>query len=364
MAKELFNSDFYTLPEQVQINKDDIKTNTASIATNTADIAKLKDDIGKIKPNAWAERKFNIGDESGQFECTTYNPVIDINVPVNAQKTFTDKDTYSLTEPINSYSCSFSFNEQELGNIFTYAICVDPSFTLTDMVEADSMTKNGIILQNISGNNDGAFNSCNIYINCKQLTTEKIKIGEGYIEGISNAYDTSDSGIILSASVINYNYLKKSTASDIYLSKTDASNTYATMNALKPLQNTYFEADLTTAGLAKIQANATIGTSITLLKDTDFIENITNTDLSHRTVIFTLYRDDNEEVYISENIKLDIVDTTDYYSNNDQPHTWFTGLGVIKLGSASASGNNYLCYIAYDTTSTRGLMITPVQKLN
>ena len=136
------------------------------------------------------------------------------------------------------------------------------------------------------------------------------------------------------------------------------------MNALKPLQNSYFDADLTTAGLAKIQANATIGTSITLLKDTDFIENITNTDLSHRTVIFTLYRDDDEEVYISKNIKLNIAKTTDYYSDNDRPHIWFAGMGVIKLGSASASGNNYLCYIAYDTTSTRGLMITPVQKLN
>lgn len=159
-------------------------------------------------------------------------------------------------------------------------------------------------------------------------------------------------------------YLKKTDASNTYLTKTDASSTYATINALKPLQNSYFDADLTPAGLAKIQANATIGTSITLDKDTDFIESITNTDLAHRTVIFSLYRDDDEEVYISENIKLNIVNTTDYYSDNDQPHIWFTGLGVIKLGSASASNNNYLCYIAYDTTSTSGLMITPVQKLN
>lgn len=128
--------------------------------------------------------------------------------------------------------------------------------------------------------------------------------------------------------------------------------------------NTYFDADLTTAGLAKIQANATIGTSITLTKDTDFIQNITNTDLADKTVIFSLYRDNDEEVYISENIKLDIVNTTDYYSDNGQPHIWFTGMGIIKLGSALAANNNYLCYIAYDTTSTRGLMITPVQKLN
>lgn len=184
-----------------------------------------------------------------------------------------------------------------------------------------------------------------------------------YINSISTN-DNKQEHSILTAKAVDQYYLKKTDASNTYLTKTDASNTYATINALKPLQNSYFDADLTPAGLAKIQANATIGTSITLVKDTDFIENITNTDLAHRTVIFTLYRDDDEEVYISENIKLDIANTTDYYSDNDQPHIWFTGLGVIKLGSASAPNNNYLCYIAYDTTSTSGLMITPVQKLN
>lgn len=133
---------------------------------------------------------------------------------------------------------------------------------------------------------------------------------------------------------------------------------------LKHLEYSFFDVDLTTAGLAKIQANATIGTSINLVKGTDFIENIYNTNSAHRTVIFTLYRDDDEEVYISNNIKLDIVNTTAYYYDNDQTHIWFTGLGVIKLGSALASDNNYLCYIAYDTTYTESLMITPVQKLN
>lgn len=146
--------------------------------------------------------------------------------------------------------------------------------------------------------------------------------------------------------------------------KVDTNTANIATNTSNIATNTYFNADLTTAGLAKIQANATIGTSITLTEDTDFIQIITNTDLAHKTVIFSLYRDDDEEVYISKNIKLDIVNTTDYYSDNDQPHIWFTGMGIIKLGSASASDNNYLCYIAYDTTSTRGLMITPVQKLN
>ena len=73
---------------------------------------------------------------------------------------------------------------------------------------------------------------------------------------------------------------------------------------------------------------------------------------------------DDEEVYISEDIKLDIGNTTSYYSDNDQPSIWYTGIGVIKLGTAAVGGNNYLCYIAYDTTYNNGLTITPIKKLN
>lgn len=333
MAKELFNSDFYTLPEQVQINKDDIKTNTASIATNTADIAKLKDDIGKIKPNAWAERKFNVSGESNQqFECTTYNPVIDINVPVNAQKTFTDKDTYSQTESINSYSYSFSFNEQMLGNFFTYAICVDPSLSLTEIIEPDSISKNGIILQNISGSENGTFDNCNIYINCKELTTEKIKIGDGYIDGISNDDDTSDNGIILSASVINYNYLRKSTASDIYLSKTDASNTYVS----KQDYNNRFEKailTLTEAGFNKIKNMVEDeGTTITLNATSDFTEQVPPIDLNNMKEIKLNVRYGVESIYsdihLMPNSTID-----DYDALQDTSSYWYTGHAMFNLPS-------------------------------
>lgn len=197
-----------------------------------------------------------------------------------------------------------------------------------------------------------------------QLNKEDIKTNTANIQRLGDLSDTYHDQIQSLNTKVATNTESIDSIKQSYLLKSDASNTYATKNALKPLENSYFDADLTTAGLAKIQANATIGTSITLLKDTDFIENIYNTDRKHKTAIFTLYRDDDAEIYISENIKLDIVNTTDYYSDNDQPHIWVTGLGVIKLGSASASGNNYLCYIAYDTTFTRSLMITPVQKLN
>lgn len=148
-----------------------------------------------------------------------------------------------------------------------------------------------------------------------------------------------------------------------YLTKTDASNTYATKSAIKTLEYDYFDAVLTPSGFTKIQADVTIGNSITLFKDTDFTEDIYNIDLKHKTAIFDLYRN-NENIYISTNIKLDIGRTTSYYSDNDQPSTWYTGIGVIKLGSAADSGNNYLCYIAYDTAYNSGLIITPIKKLN
>ena len=340
MADTFFIEGLNTLPEQVQLNKEDI--------------TKLKDDISKIKPNAikpnaCEERKFNVINEDGSSsEITTYNPVTDINAPVNIQKSFTDKDTYSFSNAINSYSFFVSTT-----NIFAYVVCSNPTLTLNELLNNDliNTSKQGIIFIGKTTNDKINYE---LDINCQNIKTNKLTIGNHYISVIEDIYFTSNNNTLLTANAI-WKY---------YLTKEKASTTYATINALKPLQNTYFDADLTTAGLAKIQANATIGTSITLVKDTDFIENITNLDFTHRTAIFTLYLDDDEEVYISEKIKLDIANTTDYYSDNDRPHIWFTGLGVIKLGSASVSSNNYLCYIAYDTTSTRGLMITPVQKLN
>lgn len=361
MAENTIN-DFNTLPEQVQINKEDIESNTTNIATNTADITKLKDDISKIKSNAWEERKFKIDAGEGTFiDSTTCNPITDINTPLNSQKTFADKDTYSAEESINSYSYNFSFNFQTLGNIFTYVVCADPSCSIANILDLSGLTKKGIFLQKITSSDNGV--SCDLYIYCTDLKADKIRIEDGYIEHIANSDDSTDTGTILSASVINYHYLRKTQALETYLSKSDASNIYAKKSAINTLEYDYFDAVLTTTGFTKIQANATIGTSINLVKDTDFTEDIYNTDIEHKTVIFNLYKND-ENIYISTNIKLDIGRTTSYYSDNDQPYTWYTGVGVIKLGPAAIFGNSYLCYIAYDATYNNGLIITPIQKLS
>lgn len=321
MADTFFIEGLNTLPEQVQFNKENIKTNTDNIQR-----------LGNLSDT------YHDQIQSLNTKVSTNTANIATNTSNIATNT-TDIDNISKKVYDNG-TLSFQIEKEDSKNCFTFK---------------DNTFNTWIKIISKSNNYDWSIhtNSDKIYfyttLNCNVL-----RIKNGVEINYIYDYDSGSHFGLLTAGAIR----------DNFLSKTDASSTYATINALKPLQNSYFDADLTPAGLAKIQANATIGTSITLDKDTDFIENITNTDLAHRTVIFSLYRDDDEEVYISENIKLDIVNTTDYYSDNDQPHIWFTGLGVIKLGSASAPNNNYLCYIAYDTTSTSGLMITPVQKLN
>lgn len=316
MADTFFIEGLNTLPEQVQLNKDDIKTLNAKIDTITSNIANL----------GWELKTNSRGDKA-------YIP-----------KNFDENIPYSLTNITDSTQTSgLNIYKDSDGYVWSY---------LTIYIPADD---DFVGIWTGHDNTDGYF--CSLSMGVPNDKTTYLVVS--YIANSDCPQSLNNDTYKEDLTIATMGWANK-----YYLTKTDASNTYATINALKPLQNSYFDADLTPAGLAKIQANATIGTSITLVKDTDFIENIINTDLSHRTVIFTLYRDDDEEVYISENIKLDIVYTADCYHNNDQPHIWFTGLGVIKLGSALAYNNNYLCYIAYDTTSTRGLMITPVQKLN
>lgn len=308
--------DYNTLPEQVQINKDDIKTLKAKIDTITSNIANLG---WELKTNTSGDKNYipKNFDENIPYSLTN----ITDSTQASGLNTYKDSDGY-----VWSYLSIYIPSEDDFVGIWTGHDNTDGYFCSLSMATPNDKTT--YLVVTYIANSD-----CPQSLNKDTYKEDQTIATMGWV----NKY---------------------------YLTKTNASNTYATTNALKPLQNTYFEADLTTAGLAKIQANATIGTSITLIKNTDFIENINNKDLAHRTVIFTLYRDDNEEVYISENIKLDIVNTTDYYGGNDQPHIWFAGMGVIKLGSASAPNNNYLCYITCDSTSTGELMITPVQKLN
>lgn len=314
MAENTIN-EFNTLPEQVQLNKDDIETLNAKIDTITSNIANLG---WELKTNARGDKGYipKNFDENIPYSLTN----ITGSTQDSGLNIYKDTDGY-----VWSYLSIYIPSEDDFVGIWTGHNNTDGYFCSLSMATPNDKTTY-LVVTYIANSN------------CPQsLNSDKYK---------------EDSTIATMGWVNKY-----------YLTKTDASNTYATKSAIKTLEYDYFDAVLTPSGFTKIQADVTIGNSITLFKDTDFTEDIYNIDLKHKTAIFDLYRN-NENIYISTNIKLDIGRTTSYYSDNDQPSTWYTGIGVIKLGSAADSGNNYLCYIAYDTTYNSGLIITPIKKLN
>nr|DAN85814.1 MAG TPA: hypothetical protein [Caudoviricetes sp.] len=306
--------DYNTLPEQVQLNKDDIKTLNAKIDTITNSIANL----------GWELKTNTSGDKS-------YIP-----------KNFDENIPYSLTNITDSTQASgLNTYKDSDGYIWSY---------LTIYIPSDD---DFVGIWTGHNNTNGYF--CSLSMGVPNDKTTYLVVT--YIANSDCPQSLNNDTYKEDLTIATMGWVNK-----YYLSKTDASNIYTTKSAIKTLEYDYFDAVLTTVGLAKIQANATIGTSITLFKDTDFTEDIYNIDLKHKTVIFNLYKNDN--VYISTNIKLDIGRTTSYYSDNDQPCTWYTGIGVIKLGPAAIFGSGYLCYIAYDATYNNGLIITPIKKLS
>ena len=324
MAENTIN-EFNTLPEQVQLNKEEIETLNAKIDTITSNIANL----------GW-ELKTNTNGDKG------YIP-----------KNFDENIPYSLTNITNSTQASgLNIYKDTDGYVWSNLTIYIPS-------EDDFV---GIWTGH--NNTDGYFCSLSMATpNDKTTYLVVTYIANSDCPQSLNSDKYKEDSTIATMGWVNKYYLSKTDASNTYLTKTDASNTYVTKSTIKTLEYDYFDAVLTPSGFAKIQAGGTIGDSITLVKDTDFTEDIYIIDLRHKTAIFNLYLND-ENNYISTNIKLDIGTTTSYYSDNDQPSIWYTGIGVIKLGSAAVFGNNYLCYITYNTSYNNSLIITPIKKLN
>lgn len=328
MAKELFNSDFYTLPEQVQLNKEDIETNTTNIATNTekiatntSDITKLQDDIGKIKPNAWEERKFNVDMEGTPIEFTTYNPITDSNTPVNIQKSFIDKETYALTDAINSYS----FTASSLG-IFAYLVCGNPSLTLNELFGFEETAKDYIVLANTDVGGDGEYW---LLINCRIVDTFSLftsslsfdkKNTDIYIDKISTADDKQEHSILTAKAVDQY-YLKKTDASNIYLTKQDYDNRFDTGVI-----------SLTAQGLNKIKAlTDTPNQVLELYVPSDFLElsqQPTGKDLKLQIIYNGSPLYDNIILHSNRTIG-------DYHniSSSSPKAVWYTGQAIITLTS-------------------------------
>lgn len=329
MAENTIN-DYNTLPEQVQINKDDI--------------TKLKDDINKIKPNAWEERKFNLDDEdNGSFKVTTYNPITDTNVPVNIQKSFTDKDTYSFSDTINSYSFAASAkvnSSDSLGNYFAYAVCANPSMTIGDILNGLSTTsKNAIIFLKLDDDQESnPFYLLNI--NCTDLKAETFNFynSDLYIDTITANDDKSIHSILTAYAIDNY-YLKKTDASNTYLTKIAASNTYVTKQDYEERIDTG-DIQFTTQGWTKFKAiTDTEGQTIELNVPADLLEHVQVTGT--RDLKLQLIYNSHavfENIYLHPN---NTINNLDYITGAKT--TYYTGQAMLTLSTQS----NGLFYIVY-----------------
>lgn len=324
MAENTIN-DFNTLPEQVQINKDNIKT-------NTADITKLKDDISKIKPNAWEERKFNlVGDEdSDLINFTTYNPITDTNTPVNIQKSFTDKDTYSIKEPVNSYSFFTSGSLQDT-SMSIYAVCTTPSNTFIDLLNLDDQKESQPSIILITAKTETSITESTLDINCTNIKanttkTRYLKMGTpdnmACIDTIANG-DVDLPNSLLTGAAISQYYLKKTDASNTYLTKKDYDKRFDTLIIT-----------LTAQGLNKIKAlDDTPNQTIELHVPSDFLESTQlsgNKDLKSQIVYNGSLLYDNIVLHPNRTIE-----DYDNISSSSAKTIWYTGQAVITLASQS-----------------------------
>ena len=311
MADTFFIEGLNTLPEQVQLNKEDIKTLNAKIDTITSNIANLG---WELKTNTSGDKSYipKNFDENIPYSLTNITDA----TQDSGLNTYKDTDGY-----VWSYLTIYIPEDDDFVGIWTGHDNTDGYFCSLSMAVPNDKTT--YIVVSYIANSD-----------CPQSLLNNDKYKE-------------DLTIATMGWVNKY-----------YPTKTELSNAN---NRIDALDTGTFDVDLTHAGLAKIRANVTIGTPITLTEDTDFSKYLDYTN--YKTVIFTLYMDDNEEYFISTDIKLNVGDTADVYGENDQNYTWLTGIGVIKLGP-KLSGNNYLCYISYSQGYTSPLVITPIQKLS
>ena len=330
MAKELFNSDFYTLPEQVQINKEDIET-------NTADITKLKDDISKIKSNAW-EKNTSIMEGGYTFE--QYIPAdFNSDIPYSLVKYNIDKSGNPSSQNIGLVAGKL-IDSTGISHPSLQLILSDSSHI--DINETDISFLFGIDTSSIDMKyeNDDAI----LFLDNTRFQFNK---GE-FITEFTND-DSHDYHQVLTAFATNQFYLKKSDASNTYLSKTDASNTYVS----KEDYDNRFDTgviSLTAQGLNKIKAlTDTPNQVIELNVPSDFLE-LSQQPSGKDLKLQIIYN--GSPLY--DNIVLHSNRTIGDYNNissSSPKAVWYTGQAIITLASQSDG----LFDIAYHNGNLLGL---------
>lgn len=293
--------DYNTLPEQVQINKDDIKTLNAKIDTITSNIANL----------GWELKTNTIGDKS-------YIP-----------KNFDENIPYSLTNITDSTQASgLNTYKDSDGYVWSYLSIYIPS-------EDDFV---GIWTGH--DNTDGYFCSLSMATpNDKTTYLVVTYIANSDCPQSLNNDTYKEDNTITTMGWVNKYYLTKTDASNTYLTKIAASNTYVTKQDYEERIDTG-DIQFTTQGWTKFKAiTDTEGQTIELNVPADFLEHVQVSGI--RDLKLQLIYNGHavfENIYLHPN---NTINDLDYITGAKT--TYYTGQAMLTLSTQSKG----LFYIVY-----------------
>lgn len=293
--------DYNTLPEQVQINKDDIKTLNAKIDTITSNIANL----------GWELKTNTSGDKS-------YIP-----------KNFDENIPYSLTNITDSTQASgLNTYKDSDGYIWSY---------LTIYIPSDD---DFVGIWTGHDNTDGYFCSLSMGVpNDKTTYLVVTYIANSDCPQSLNKDTYKEDLTIATMGWVNKYYLTKTDASNTYVSKVYADSIYVTKQDYEERINTG-DIQFTTQGWTKFKAiTDTEGQTIELHVPADLLEHVQVTGTND--LILQLFYNGHavfENVYLHPN---NTINNLDYIAGAKT--TYYTGQAMLTLSSQS----NGLFYIVY-----------------
>ena len=283
MADTFFIEGLNTLPEQVQLNKENIKTLNAKIDTITSNIANL----------GWELKTNTSGDKS-------YIP-----------KNFDENIPYSLTNITDSTQASglnaYKDSDGYVWSFLTIYIPNDDDFV-------------GIWTGH--HNTDGYF--CSLSMGAPNDKTTYLVVT--YIANSDCPQSLNNDTYKEDQTIATMGWVNK-----YYLSKTEASNTYVAKQDYDKRFDTGVIA-LTEEGFNKIKAMGEEAvTTITLTAATDFSENVQLTNTRDKELILDVNYDvDNiyKNIHVMPNQTID-----DYDALQGTESTWYTGHAMLRLSS-------------------------------
>lgn len=281
MAENTIN-DFNTLPEQVQINKEDIKTLNAKIDTITSSIANL----------GWELKTNTNGDKN-------YIPKnFDENIPYS----LTNLDDPTQDSGLNVY-------KDTDGYVWSY---------LTIHIPSDN---DFVGIWTGHDNTNGYFCSLSMGVpNDKTTYLAVTYIANSDCPQSLNNDTYKEDMTIATMGWVNKYYLTKTDASNTYVSKEDYDKRFDTGKIV-----------LTENGFNKIKTmTEKAGTTIYLMVTTDFTENVQSNNTNELKL--NVFAESVEPIY--RNIHLVPNQTIDDYDHlQSSLETWYTGNAILNLPS-------------------------------